>query len=62
MIGKIFGIAYGIRRMGLAIFGRIGVFSANIAATLAKKSQYYYIKHYMNEKKPLLNTLNEILK
>ena len=62
MIGKIFGIEYGIRRMGLAVFGSIGVFSANLASIFAKKSQYYYIKHYINDKKKRLNTLNEIFK
>lgn len=45
-IGKLFGAEYGWRRFWLAIFARLGTLGVNIAASCAKPTSYYYLKHY----------------
>lgn len=45
-IGEIFGREYGLRRFGLAILARLGVFGAHLASNVAKPTVYYKLKHF----------------
>ncbi|MFA6846058.1 MAG: radical SAM protein [Sphaerochaetaceae bacterium] len=45
-IGRIFGITYGLRRMGLSILVKMGSPAMKIASLCAKKTCYYSIRHW----------------
>jgi radical SAM superfamily enzyme YgiQ (UPF0313 family) len=44
-IGKIFGLNYGLRRMGLSILTKLGIPAAYIASLVVKSSNFYKIRH-----------------
>lgn len=44
-IGKLFGLEYGARRLGLAICARLGPWAARIASNTVPSTYYYYLRH-----------------
>jgi radical SAM superfamily enzyme YgiQ (UPF0313 family) len=44
-IGKIFGLNYGLRRMGLSILTKLGIPAAYIASLVVKSSNFYKLRH-----------------
>lgn len=44
-IGKIFGVNYGLRRLGLAFVTRLAIPAAYLASLVAKKSNAYKLRH-----------------
>lgn len=41
-----------MRRFGLAVMARLGVFGANVASRVAPSTVYYRLRHFENGKEP----------